>query len=174
MLSDLNPKDFLNEMLLTGNIKFEKDHLILMGRSGVLLNASILVSLMGNLMKYDRDALEKAGMDSISSIVVDYKKRFTDNMKTFKLILDVLKTSGLGSFELNFQKQNIIIKSSNSTIPQTYLQLFGKSDFPVCLFVSGAFKKTMSILFNKDYTVEEVSCIAKGNNDCTFLVEESK
>ena len=46
MSNDSNPKDFLNKMLLTGNITFDGKHLLLMGRPGLLLNAEIKKNLL--------------------------------------------------------------------------------------------------------------------------------
>ena len=172
MSSDSNPKDFLNKMLLTGNITFDGKHLLLMGRPGLLLNADILVSLYGYLLKYDKNVLFNAGVKSINDIIIDYKNRFSDINKIFSLLSEIVETSGLGEFDFVFEKSNSILRANNSIIPIRDLTLFGKSDKPVCFFLAGMFYQSLKIVFNKDYKVEEVTCIAKGDNICTFLAKE--
>ena len=117
MSNDSSPKDFLNKMLLTGNITFDGKHLLLMGRPGLLLNADILVSLYGYLLKYDKDALFNAGVKSINDIIIDYKNRFSDINKIFSLLSEIVETSGLGEFDFVFEKLNSILRANNSIIP---------------------------------------------------------
>lgn len=172
MLSDSEAKDFLMKMLLTGNIKYDNGHLLLMGRKGLLLNSRVLVDAMGYLMKYDKEALIKVGEESIRPLLEDYKERMVSKEKFFELISNILKTSGLGDFEFRFQKDGVIIHSRNSTIPETYVEMFGKSDTPVCYFSVGAAKAAISFIEGKNYDCKEVSCIAKGDEMCTFILNE--
>ncbi|MCW1292941.1 MAG: 4-vinyl reductase [Candidatus Parvarchaeota archaeon] len=172
MLSDSEAKDFLMKMILTGNIKYDNGHLLLMGRKGLLLNSRVLIAVIGYLMKYDKEALIKAGEESIKPILMDYKERMVSKEKFLELVSNILKTSGLGDFEFRFQKDGVIIQSRNSTIPQTYIEMFGKSDEPVCYFSIGAFKAAISFIEGKNYNCKEVSCIAKGDEMCTFILNE--
>ena len=76
MSSDITPNNFLNEMLLTKNVRFENNRLLLMNRPGVLINMSILVSLIGKLIKYDENEAYNAGSISIGGIISDYKNLY--------------------------------------------------------------------------------------------------
>ncbi|MEM3829797.1 MAG: 4-vinyl reductase [Conexivisphaerales archaeon] len=172
MLNDGEAKDFLMKMLLTGNIKYDNGHLTLMGRKGLLINSRVLVDAMGYLMKYDKEALIKVGEESIGPLLIDYKERMVSKEKFFELISNILKTSGLGDFEFKYQKDGVIVYSRNATLAETYVEMFGKSDTPVCYFIAGGLKVAISFIEGKNYDCKEVSCIAKGNEVCTFILTE--
>lgn len=170
MSSDIGAGNFLNEMLLTKNIKFENNRLLLMNRPGVLINMSIFASLVGKLMKYDEKELYNAGSISITGIVVDYKNRFNNDInKTLDLISNVVASSGLGKFVFNFDKDKIVTTINPSPLAEAYINLFGKSEKPICFFSAGGLNSIFTGLLDKKYSTKEIYCKAKGDQECKFI-----
>ncbi len=172
MSSDITPNNFLNEMLLTKNIRFENNRLLLMNRPGVLINMSIFASLIGKLIKYDENEVYNAGSISISGIIIDYKNRFNNDInKTIDLVSNVVATSGLGRPVFNFDKDKIVTTINPSPLAEAYLEIFGKSEKPVCFFLAGGINAMLTGLFNKKYSTKEIYCKAKGDIECKFVSE---
>lgn len=172
MLNEVSPNNFLNEMLLTKNIKFENNRLLLMNRSGVLINMSIFVSLIGKLIKYDENEAYNAGSISIAGIVGDYKNRFDNNInKTLDLVSNVVATSGLGKLVFNFNKDKVLTTLNPSPLAEAYLNIFGKSEKPVCFFLAGGLNSLFTGLLDKKYSTKEIYCKAKGDAECKFISE---
>ncbi|MCL4372719.1 4-vinyl reductase [Candidatus Parvarchaeota archaeon] len=172
MSSDITPNNFLNEMLLTKNVRFENNRLLLMNRPGVLINMSILVSLIGKLIKYDENEAYNAGSISIGGIISDYKNRFNNDInKTLELISNVVATSGLGKFVFSFDKDKIITTINPSPMAEAYLEIFGKSEKPVCFFSAGSLSAMFTSLMDKKYSTKEIYCKAKGDAECKFISE---
>ena len=174
MSSDTAPNNFLNEMLLTRNIRFENNRLLLMNRPGVLINMSIFVSLIGKLMKYNENEAYNAGSISIGNIISDYKNRFNNVInKTIDLISDVVATSGLGKLVFNFDKDKILTTINPSPMAEAYIDIFGKAEKPVCFFLAGGLNAIFTSLLNKKYSTKEIYCKAKGDTECKFVSEVS-
>ncbi|MGC8533698.1 MAG: V4R domain-containing protein [Candidatus Parvarchaeum sp.] len=172
MSNEVSPNNFLNEMLLTKNIKFENNRLLLMNRPGVLINMSIFVSLIGKLIKYDETEVYNAGSISIAGLVEDYKNRFNNNInKIIDLISNVVATSGLGKMIFNFDKDKILISTNPSPFAETYAEIFGKTEKPICFFLAGGLNALFTGLLDKKYSTKEIYCKAKGDTECKFLLE---
>lgn len=174
MSSDAAPNNFLNEMLLTKNIRFENNRLLLMNRPGVLINMSILASLIGKIIKYDENEAYNAGSISIGGIISDYKNRFNNDInKTLELISNVVAASGLGNFVFNFDKDRVITTINPAPMAEAYVGIFGKSDKAVCFFIAGGLNAIFTNLLNKKYSTKEIYCKAKGDVECKFVSEVS-
>ena len=172
MSSDITPNNFLNEMLLTKNIRFENNRLLLMNRPGVLINMSIFASLVGKLAKYDETEAYNAGSISISGIVSDYKNRFdNDTNKILDLVSNVVASSGLGKLVFDFDKDKIVTTINPSPLAEAYLQIFGKTEKPVCFFSAGSLNSIFAGLLDKKYSTKEIYCKAKGDLECKFVAE---
>ncbi len=172
MSNDQSQQDFLNKMFLTGNIRNQNGQLLLMGRPGLIISSSIFTSVMGKLLQYNKEEVYTAGYNSMDAIIKDYKKRFDNSPnKMIDFSIDVISSSGFGKPKIMMEKEDIIISLNPSTIPESYLSLFGKSDMPVCFFISGAFEKLFNLAFDKKYKVEEIYCKAKGDNECKFVAK---
>ena len=172
MSNDISPNNFLNEMLLTKNIKFENSRLLLMNRPGVLINMSIFASLIGKLIKYDENEAYNAGSISISSIVSDYNNRFDNNInKTLDLVSNIVATSGLGRMIFNFDKDKVVTTINPSPLAEAYVNIFGKSEKPVCFFLAGGLNSMFTGLLTKKYSTKEIYCKAKGDTECKFISE---
>lgn len=53
-----------------------------------------------------------------------------------------------------------------------WLKKFGKNREPVCHFLAGYLRGVLTATFNKEYTVSETLCLAKGDGRCVFEVYE--
>lgn len=172
MSNDIAPNNFLNEMLLTKNIKFDNNRLLLMNRPGVLINMGIFASILGNLIKYNENEAYNAGSVSVNSIVNDYKNRFNNNInKTLELLSNVVAASDLGKLVFNFDKDKVVTSINPSPLAEAYMDIFGKSEKPVCFFLAGGLSSIFSGLLNKKYSTKEIYCKARGDIECKFISE---
>ena len=170
--NEIAPNNFLSEMLLTKNIKFENNRLLLMNRPGVLMNMSIFAALIGKLIQYDENEAYNAGLISITGIIGDYKNRFDNNInKTLDLVSNVVATSGLGRLVFNFDKDKIVTSINPSPLAEAHIAIFGKTEKPVCFFLAGSLNALFTGLLNKKYSTKEIYCKAKGDTECKFISE---
>jgi hypothetical protein len=170
MLSNTDPSNFLNEMLLTGNIRFYDNRLLLMGRPGVLINMGILSSIIAKLINYNPEDAYNAGSMSTSHLFEDYNKRFNgEPTKVLQITSNIVTSSGLGKFNFDFDKDIIISSLNPAPLAEAYIEQLGKSEKPVCFFIAGALNALLEKVFNKTYSTKEVSCKAKGDIECKFV-----
>lgn len=55
-----------------------------------------------------------------------------------------------------------------------HLKHFGKSDYTVCQIISGFMSGASSIIFEEEIFVKEITCKAKGDNECAFEINTKK
>jgi hypothetical protein len=171
MSNDDSSQDFLNEMFLTKNVKFQDNRLLLMGRPGILLNMGIFSSVAGLLLKYGKKKdLYDAGYSSVTPLVQAYKKIFNeDNKKTFDFLSNIILSSGFGKWNFIFGKDSVITSTPVSPFAESYLNTFGAAKEPVCFFLAGVLSSFFDNLFGKKHTTEEIYCKAAGSSECKFI-----
>ena len=78
---------------------------------------------------------------------------------------------GWGKFSLmRYEPKENILEVSVENSP--FAIFYGRSDKGVCHLIRGVISGMATALFGKDCQAEEISCIAKGDNRCVFVVRK--
>ncbi|MEM2928936.1 MAG: V4R domain-containing protein [Nitrososphaerota archaeon] len=112
------------------------------------------------------EASINAGKDSARVLLKKIK-----NKNFIKELNKLYDSNGFGLFKV--KKINIDPnKGGNIQIEQSFIaEEYGKSDKPVCDFLAGYFVGMLEEIYKKEYTCEEIKCIAKGDKYCEFKIE---
>ncbi|MBE5727929.1 hypothetical protein IHE50_00740 [Candidatus Parvarchaeota archaeon] len=172
--TDLEAEQYLQNLIMTKNVRIEGSRLLLLGRPGVMINAEFLVYFSKYLGDYNEDLVVKLGENLGDTISKDYKARFNDINKTIKFLSTITPLVGIGKTEINIEKDQIIIMISPSVLAETYVKLFGLAKTPQCHFARGILNRMLENILNEKLKVEEVECVSKGDNQCKFLMTEVK
>ena len=172
--SDLEAEQYLQNLIMTKNVRVEDGRLLLLGRPGVMLNAEFIVSFSKYLGDYNSDSVVKLGENLGDSITKDYKNRFIDPNKTLKFLSSITPLVGVGRINFNIENEQVITTISPSVLGETYVKLFGLAKTPQCHFVEGVINRLLEGILNKKFKTNEIECVSKGDNNCKFLTTEVK
>ncbi|MCW1293922.1 MAG: hypothetical protein OH316_00455 [Candidatus Parvarchaeota archaeon] len=172
--SDLEAEQYLQNLILSKNVKVEDNRLLLLGRPGIMMNAEFIVSFSKYLADYNKDLVIKLGKQLGTSIAKDYKARFNDPNKMMSFLSSITPLVGIGKIKIDVEKAQIITSISPSVLAETYVKLFGLSKEPACYFTFGLINELLETIFEKKFNTSEIECVAAGNNMCKFLTTEDR
>lgn len=117
------------------------------------------------------DAGVRAGRESAKVLLEEWKERGTDFLARLK---EFYSSEGVGWFKIreinvNQPKHEGYIRIEQSFIAEEY----GRSERPVCDFLSGYFAGVLEQVFGGEFSCSETKCIAKGDPLCEFRFERS-
>ena len=116
--------------------------------------------LWDSYYKLAKDAGKQVGKNFVKEL-----ERILGHKPTIKEWFEYDATAGMGRFEMNDEKNAIIVKNSFTAYKT-------KSKIPVCCFLEGYFEGILSEIFRKPtIIVTETNCIAKGDEECIFIIE---
>ncbi|MEM3406922.1 MAG: 4-vinyl reductase [Nitrososphaerota archaeon] len=123
-----------------------------------------IISEEGAALLYE--ASINAGKDTAKILIKKFK-----NKDFFKKLSKFYSSNGCGWFKI--KKINIDPnKGGYIQIEQSFIaEEYGKSEKPVCDFLAGYFVGMLEEIYKKEYTCEEIKCIAKGDKYCEFKIE---
>ena len=110
--------------------------------------------------KLSKDAGKHVGTNFVKDL-----EKILGHRPTIKEWFEYDATAGMGRFEMNDEKNAIIVKNSFTAYKI-------ESDKPVCCFLEGYFEGILTEIFRKpNIIVTETHCIAKGDKECIFIIE---
>ena len=96
---------------------------------------------------------------------VEELEKVLGHRPTIKEWFDYDSSAGMGRFEMNDEKDTIIVENSFTAYEI-------KSDKPICSFLEGYFEGILPEIRGKaNIIVTETKCIAKGDKECVFKIE---
>lgn len=144
---------------------------------GAVRNVSLRAETLSNFLKYLRDhhknesecikTFREAGRHIGSIFIFDFENKVLKRKAKIQDWIDYDSSAGMGRFLVDVRRKKIEVKNS--------FEAFNiSSDKPVCCFLEGYFEAILSTIYNKNITVCEEECIAKGNKICTFKISFDK
>ncbi len=107
-----------------------------------------------------------------------YKEKFNivPDVNDFSFFVEQAKSTGYGEMKLIEKDYNNWLFKLETKSPKAkeYLRVYGKKTYAVDWYLSGLIAGAASYLLNRKFEVEEVKCIAKGDDICQFKVKEIK
>lgn len=149
-------------------VRFGDGSFSLKGLVGINFPVYGIISLNKILMPKLKEKYERL----LSDLSENYFRNIENNFKKKELIeiLKELEIFGYGKFEIKVAGQKkVIISNSNNPYPKDYAQLFGRSKEPVDFFPSKLIEQALK-LNDKNCSVKETTCMARGDKTCTFEV----
>jgi len=119
--------------------------------------------------------LELYGLKEINLATLIRKPQLLKNL--IEYFMDLAKASGWIKFELvgyNLLTRTAAFKGYDSWEAKAYLELYGKSNRPVCHITRGCIAGVISAVTKERAVCIEEKCIAKGDPYCYFRVERIK
>ena len=171
-------KNFLNQLFLSKQMKFEDGELSIFNQPVVMMPAYTIVEMQKiiengnkNGTKIIYDAAKSAGVKYVST----FKKKFKQKPeKLLETCLNILSLGGSGKItvvKFDFEKKRATFHVTKSP----WAMLRGKEKYPVDNFLSGFFAGGCEEIFeSRPIDVKEVSCQAMGKSYCEFVTTGEK
>jgi predicted hydrocarbon binding protein len=142
------------------------------GVRGVIARAFTFVDIIKNLIESVPGAeglLTISGLKEGLHAAQYFKSIMPINDSNYASVLEEFyRAAGWGILEIECNPKTyegkIIVKDS------FIADVYGSSDQPVCIFMSGYFAGYLTDYFGKDISVREVSCKGTGNNVCEHMI----
>ncbi len=162
----------ITKMMISGNIKFEKGQINLMGEKVFMIPVNYFAEETRKAIKEGKEAIMDiywsawvAGYYIMKNFVKVYKlKKFEER---YKISMDVLQLAGMGFYEtINFKRgEHTYFKTLNNPLPQ----FFYPFPEPVCHFIRGANAGGGTWVHEKIMNCIEETCEAQNGKECVFL-----
>ncbi len=162
----------ITKMMISGNIKFDKGQIILMGERVFLIPVSYFVEETKKAIKEGKHEIMNiywsawvAGYHIMKNFVKIYKlQKFEER---YKIAMDVLQLAGMGSYEtIKFEKDKYTyFRTLNNPLPQS----FYPSKKPVCHFIRGANAGGGVWVHERVMNCVEEKCESQNKRECIFL-----
>jgi len=105
-------------------------------------------------------------------------KRFGANKKDIPLFVNGATQDGMGYLQIHeYDKKNFkygVVVGTNSILAESHKKHNGVQKKQIDYYLAGILAGGVEPLINKDYEVEEIECVAKGDKKCTYYVREIK
>lgn len=112
--------------------------------------------------------LKEAGKEIGQNFIGDLKTKILNKSKiSVDEWASYDSSAGMGRFEVDKNFKIVTVKNSFNAF-NTH------SDKPVCHFLEGYFEGILSILLEKEVSINEIYCIAKGDEVCRFEINEKE
>lgn len=144
-------------------------------KKGDIRNVSLRAETLSRLF----DKLRRSFSDNQCSIIMkaagkEIGQNFINDLKTnilkkpeisIKEWVDYDSSAGMGKFDVDENFEFINVKNSFNAFNI-------HADKPVCHFLEGYFEGVVTLILNEEVSINEIDCIAKGNEICRFKIKK--
>ncbi len=173
-------------------LKYNEGNITIKDRPVVFMPVEILIFMQEHMEKINgKDEAKKFMIDAGKTQTKTGSKKYFLEKKDLARILskvsmtgdpslemgrEVLKFAGWGDLRIERfgkNKDQILVKTSNSPFAEEYLKKRGKSNQPVCHYLSGILLGVAESAYNAEYSVVEKNCRATGKSKmCIFEMKK--
>lgn len=151
-------------------LSFGNGRLSLNGEEGVLTLSYVNILLQKILLEKDssfyKDLIMRKAKNDINVVAEKIK-----TAKNYNEILKHLEIFGYGQFNLKVNSKSILlIENELNPFGKDYLQFFGKTNECVDIYCVALLNEAFSLISSSPIKVEEVACMAKGDQTCRFKI----
>jgi predicted hydrocarbon binding protein len=171
---------FLRKLLLARRASFEEGEIKILEKHFYMLP-------IFDIMAFQHDSKKKIGTKILKLMYKNGKLTAEDTVAHFEKLgvkkgqliniwINWVNMYGIAYLEIihiNNEKPEVRIRSKKSPFAKEYLKRYGKQKEPVDYILSGAIAGFFSKYFGKDVECKEVSCVAKGEKYCQFVITKS-
>lgn len=89
-----------------------------------------------------------------------------------RLYEEIVTLGGYGVAKItafNMETQQVVCRFDNSPIAKRYVELYGKTKFPIDIITNGLYAGSFNVLFNEPNESVETHCMAQGDPYCEFV-----
>jgi predicted hydrocarbon binding protein len=121
-------------------------------------------------LKDTRQAFFMGGFDGGLLSATKYKEMYDfSDAQIIEFMMQMGTEIGWGKFRLNHYRPDE--KLLQVTVEKSaFSEIYGKSSDGVCDLIRGVLSGMASALFSKDCEATEISCLARGDKNCVFVV----
>lgn len=159
---------FLSKLLMARQASFTEDNIEIFDLNFSMQPLISLVEFQHEMN--DNEKIEKLGYLISESIISHFKKKFAiEEKKMSDLWTNLFNISGFGRVEtVDVTKNRTLLKMEKNNFAKIYMNKYGIQKQPVCHLLAGIFKNFIEKTSGKKVDCKEISCIAMGNQVCTF------
>jgi predicted hydrocarbon binding protein len=164
----------VSNLILHNKIRFEQGSIKLFEKDVALFPVDYIVFIQKRLESEGKgNYLYKSAKDNGIKWMTNLKDRYNlDKECLFEWGINTLSVAGWGETEIlqvDYKQKLVWFNVKNSTFANGY----GKSNHCVDNFIRGSFAGGLSVMFGVDCDSVELSCRAKGDSFCRFVVKPS-
>ncbi len=150
------------------HISFGNGKLKFYNINGILMLSYVFMLFSYILKKKDEDTFQKIMNEKIESDLNTIKNKI-DKSKNYAETLDLLNLFGLGESHIEIMSKDIVlIKNKNNPFSSDYIRVFGRQSNSVDYYLANLIRRAFEKKYNRKLEVEEITCVAKGDRNCTF------
>lgn len=170
---------FLRKLLLARQASFEEGEI-------KILEKYFYMQPIFDFLAFQHDSKKTFGGKILKMLYENGKATGEDTVKHFEKLgikknqlinvwINWVNMYGIAHLEIismDEKKFEVRMRSTKSPFAREYIQRFGKQKEPVDYILAGAMAGFFSRYFGKKVECKEVSCIAKGEVSCQFVVKK--
>ncbi len=165
---------YYDKFIFTNSLSFRNNNFFLIDIPFVMMPNELIVGLLSHSdSAFNKKIYYSVREAVVKELVKDFRIDFkADGLKAIEVIEQYFSASGWGSIEnvqVDKEKFRAIIHVSNNPFAS---RLFGKSKEPVDHLFRGIFAGLFSVAFEKKMECVELHCVARGEQDCEFVIKE--
>lgn len=173
---------FFSRLIETGEFRRNDEGILFyFGTPTFLIPLRTLISMQRRLeedhgRKYAAEFMRETGNKQTKRALDRDEERYNfDDMSREKIqdfMEGVSNSIALGVFEFKEVSGEGLMAVQNKTNPfaRIYKKEYGETDEPIDFFIEGLFENPLGALTDQDTYVEEVSCMAQGDDKCIFVL----
>ena len=166
--------NYYDKFIYTNSLNFRNNNFFLLDIPFVMMPNELIVGLLSHSdAAFNKKIYYTVREAVIKDLVKDFRIDFkATGLKAIEVIEQYFSESGWGHIEnvqVDREHFRAIIHVSNNPFAS---KLFGKSKEPIDHLFRGIFAGLFSVAFEKKMECVELHCVARGEQDCEFVVKE--